>query len=376
MLRVGLVCPYSVTIPGGVQGQVLGLARVLRASGVEARVLAPCDGAPPERFITPLGNSLPTAANGSMAPLAPDPACALRTMRALVDEGFDVVHVHEPLAPGPTITALVLDNAPILGTFHAAGDSTSYRLINGPLNWAAGRIDHRVAVSEDAKALAERYLPGEYEVLWNGVEIERYRDAEPLKGEGPTIFFCGRHEPRKGLSVLLEAMAELPDEVHLWVASDGPETATLRAAHVDDTRITWLGRLTDAEKMARLAGADVFCAPSLRGESFGVVLIEAMAARTPVVASDIPGYRNVARAGVDALLVAPGDVGALAGALRTVLADSGLADRLRRDAADRAETFSMDRLADTYVERYDRLAAAHPASPAPRSGILDRFMAR
>jgi phosphatidylinositol alpha-mannosyltransferase len=375
MLRVGLVCPYSVAIPGGVQGQVLGLARVLRARGVEARVLAPCDGAPPERFVTPLGNSLPTAANGSMAPLAPDPACSLRTMRALVDEGFDVVHVHEPLAPGPPLTALVLDNAPILGTFHAAGDSTSYRLINRPLNWAARRMDHRVAVSADAKELALRYLPGDYEVLWNGVEIERYRDAEPLKGEGPTIFFCGRHEPRKGLSVLLTAMAALPADVRLWVASDGPETPMLRAAHGDDARISWLGRLTDAEKIARLAGADVFCAPSLHGESFGVVLIEAMAARTPVVASDIPGYRNVARAGVDALLVPPGDVDALASTLRSVLTDSALADRLRHDAAARAETFSMSRLADTYVERYHRLIAERPPGPPPRAGLLDRVLA-
>jgi phosphatidyl-myo-inositol alpha-mannosyltransferase len=374
MLRVGLVCPYSVTIPGGVQGQVLGLARVLRRRGVEARVLAPCDGAPPERFVTPLGNSLPTAANGSMAPLAPDPACALRTLRALVDEGFDVVHVHEPLAPGPTVTALVLHGAPILGTFHAAGDSTSYRVLNRQVNWVAQRIDHRVAVSDDAKELAQRYLPGEYEVLWNGVEVGRYRQAEPHKAEQPTVFFCGRHEPRKGLSTLLQAMAELPSAVHLWVASDGPETASLRAEHEHDPRITWLGRLSDEEKIARLAGSDVFCAPSLHGESFGVVLIEAMAARTPVVASDIPGYRNVARKGIDALLVPPGDVGALATALRAVLADSALADRLRAGGAARADEFSMEGLADVYVERYEQLIAQGPVAKAPRRGLLDRLL--
>jgi phosphatidylinositol alpha-mannosyltransferase len=374
MLRVGLVCPYSVTIPGGVQGQVLGLARVLRGRGVEARVLAPCDGAPPEVFVTPLGNSLPTAANGSMAPLAPDPACSLRTMRALVDEGFDVLHLHEPLAPGPTITTLVLHSAPILGTFHAAGDSTSYRVLNGPINWVADRIDLRVAVSDDAKSLARRYVPGDYEVLWNGVDVERYRAAAPRRSEHPTIFFCGRHEPRKGLSVLLQAMRDLPPAVRLSVASDGPETAALRAEHGDDARVSWLGRLTDEEKMAHLAGADVFCAPSLHGESFGVVLIEAMAAHTPVVASDIPGYRNVARDGVDALLVPPGDVGSLADALRAVLTDVDLAKRLREGGAARAERFSMESLADAYIARYERLVAEHPPGSSPRPGLLDRIL--
>jgi phosphatidylinositol alpha-mannosyltransferase len=169
-------------------------------------------------------------------------------------------------------------------------------------------------------------------------------------------------------------MAELPEAVHLWVASDGPETASLRAAHVRDSRITWLGRLSDAEKIARLAGADVFCAPSLHGESFGVVLIEAMAARTPVVASDIPGYRNVAREGVDAVLVPPGDVGALAAALRSVLTDSALADRLRSAGSARADEFSMEGLADVYVERYEELVARGVTAEAPRRSLLDRLL--
>ena len=140
-LRVGLVCPYSLSIPGGVQGQVLGLARELRRAGHEARVLGPCDGPPPEAFVTPLGDSLPTAANGSMAPLAPDPSASLRTMRALRDEAFDVIHVHEPLAPGPSITTVTLHTAPTVGTFHAAGRSTSYRMLapvlrsSGPGRW-------------------------------------------------------------------------------------------------------------------------------------------------------------------------------------------------------------------------------------------------
>ena len=354
-VRIGLVCPYSLTVPGGVQGQVLGLARVLRSMGHEARVLAPCDGPPPELFVIPLGNSIPTAANGSVAPLAPDASCALRTIRALADEAFDVLHLHEPLAPGPTMTALVMHPAPAVGTFHAAGDSKSYRFANRSLNWLAGRLDLRVAVSDDARELAERYFGGTYDMLFNGVEVERYRIPASIERTGPTIMFCGRHEPRKGLDVLLNALAELPADVRCWVASDGPETGELQASFAGDARIEWLGRLTDAEKIARLASADVFCAPSLRGESFGVVLIEAMAAGTPIVASDLPGYRRVARPDVDALLTAPGDTAALAAALKRVLADPDLAGSLRASGNARAEEFSMRSLAEHYVLRYQDL---------------------
>jgi phosphatidyl-myo-inositol alpha-mannosyltransferase len=354
-MRVGLVCPYSLSAPGGVQAQTLGLARVLRGMGHETRVLAPCDGPPPELFVTPLGNSIPTAANGSMAPVAPDPAASLRLIRALRDEQFDVVHIHEPLAPGPALTAVVMHAAPTVGTFHAAGDSASYKWLNRPLNRLAARIDARCAVSEDARLLAERYLGGSYEVLFNGVEVNRWEAAEPVKPDGPTIFFCGRHEPRKGLEVLLEAMALLPPEVRCWVAGTGPDTARLTARYAGDPRIEWLGRVTDDEKMARMRGASVFCAPSLGGESFGVVLIEAMAARTPIVASDLPGYRNVARPGRDAVLVPPDDPEALAAGLRGVLSDDVAAEELRRRGAERADRFSMDRLARRYLALYTEL---------------------
>ena len=364
MVRVGLVCPYSLTVPGGVQGQVLGLARVLRELGHEARVLAPCDGPPPELFVIPLGNSIPTAANGSVAPLAPDPSCQLRTIRALADEAFDVLHLHEPLAPGPTMTTLVMHPAPCIGTFHAAGDSTSYRVANRQLNWLAGRLDLRVAVSDDARELAHRYFGGTYDLLFNGVELDRYRPRRRLPTEGPTIMFCGRHEPRKGLDVLLSALAALPEDVRCWVASDGPDTAELRAQFGGDPRIEWLGRLSDEDKIVRLASADVFCAPSLRGESFGVVLIEAMAAGTPIVASDLPGYRRVARPDVDALLTPPGDVGALATALKRVLGDAELADTLRTSGCARAEEFSMRALAEQYVTRYEALLAEQAAAAA------------
>jgi len=358
-VRVGLVSPYSLSLPGGVQGQVLALARALRGLGHQVRVLGPCDGAPPEVGIIPLGNSIPTAANGSMAPVAPDPSNALRTIHALRDEEFDVVHLHEPVAPGCTVTALVCCSAPMVGTFHAAGTSAAYRWLAPLTCWLAHRLTVRCAVSEDARDMAATHLGGEYAVLHNGIDVERFAKAAPCPTEGPTVLFLSRHEQRKGLDVLIDALAALPSHARVWVASDGPDTARLRAAAAGDERVEWLGRIDDNEKLRRLRGADVLCAPSLRGESFGIVLLEAMAAGTPIVASDLPGYRQVVGAGgppggpmTPGLLVPPGDPVALGSALRLVLDDPGLAAALAESGTARAGCFSMDSLAGAYVEIY------------------------
>ena len=368
-----MVCPYSLTIPGGVQQQVLGLARAMRAKGHEVRVLGPCDGPPPESFVTPLGNSLPTAVNGSVAPLAPDVPAALRTIRALNDEAFDVLHVHEPLVPGPSLSAVLMKLAPIVATFHSAGESAAYRVFNRQLTRIASRIDIRVAVSKDAVDLARRYIAGDYEILFNGIDLGAY--AGPAPARENAVFFVGRHEPRKGLGVLLGALAHLPADVSLWVASDGPETAELRKRFGSDKRVEWLGRISEAEKIDRMKRARAFCAPSLRGESFGVVLLEAMAAGTPVVASDIDGYTNVATDGVDALLVEPGDERALADAVARAMVDPRLSARLVAAGADRAAQYSMDALADRYVDLYERALRMEEADPTvvevPR--MLKRF---
>ncbi len=382
-LRIGLICPYSLTTPGGVQGQVMGLARSLRKMGHEVRVLGPCDGAPPDTFVTPIGESLPTVANGSIAPLAPDPSAALRTIRVLRDEQFDVLHLHEPLTPGANITALVMRTAPIVATFHAAGESLSYKYLSAPLKGFASKIDHRVAVSKDAVHLAQRYIGGDYQILPNGVELDRFLtysqtprathdEASPTR---QAIFFCGRHEPRKGLEILLQAHATLPDTVDLWIASEGPETERLKREWAGDSRIVWLGRISDAEKAMRLSQADVFCAPSLGGESFGVVLIEAMAAATPIVASALDGYMNVATNEVDALLVEPNNPTALEAALRRILLDQNLADQLVAQGQERAEGFSMVQLAQTYVEIYRRIIAESQNRPN-RSQRVRRFFSR
>ncbi len=357
-LRIGIICPYSLTVPGGVQMQVLGLARELRRRGHEARVLGPCDGPPPESFVTPIGNSLPTSANGSMAPLAPDPPAVMRTIRVLDEEAFDVVHVHEPLAPGPSVTAVLTHRHPTVGTFHAAGVSFLYRALRPFLARLINRIDRKVVVSKDALALVQSYLGGDYEVLFNGVEVAQIQRAATMErdeGAPPAIFFCGRHETRKGLSVLLDAFQRLDVDAELWIAGTGPDTDELKQRCGHDERITWLGRVSDEHKFARLKSADVFCAPSLGGESFGVVLIEAMAAGTTVVASSLDGYQNVATHDVDALLSPPGDAVALASSLAVALTDDELCARLRSAGTDRASTFAMARLTDRYLDIYREL---------------------
>ncbi len=357
-----MISPYSLTLPGGVQHQILGLARALRRQGIDTRVLGPCDGPPPDTGVTPLGNSLPTAANGSIAPIAPDFAAQLRVIRALRDEEFDVLHIHEPMAPGPTMTATVLKQAPIVATFHRAGASRAYHYLNRGVRWLQRRIEVCVAVSEEAAAVARAQLGGEYEVLFNGVELDRYADRGDAREDRPTIFFIGRHEPRKGLEVLLEAMDQLPHEVALWVGSDGPETDRLRSRWAGEPRIEWLGRLTEQEKIRRMHAATVFCAPSLGGESFGIVLLEAMAASIPVVASDLPGYRKVARNGSDALLATPGDPGALAAAIELVMNDARTSEALVRSGLERVEEFSMTRLAERYLTLYDKAMGAEPVA--------------
>jgi phosphatidylinositol alpha-mannosyltransferase len=354
-VRVGLVCPYSLTVPGGVQVQVLALARMLRSQGIDARVLGPCDGPPPDPAVTPLGNSVPLQANGSMAAIAPDVSSTLRTIRALRDEAFDVVHLHEPFVPGPTLTALVTCDRPMVGTFHRAGQSAYYRMLRPFSRWSVDRLSVRVAVSEQAAVTASGTLGGHYEVLWNGIDVSAYQRAEPWPSVAPAIFFVGRHEPRKGLAVLIEAMKKVHPGTRLWIAGEGPQDSSLRAATRGMSHIEWLGVISEAEKLRRLRGAAVCCAPSTHGESFGVVILEALASGTRVVASDLAGYRNVARNEIEALLVAPGDAGRLAEALNRSLAGGRDIDAMVEAGRMRADHFALDRLASRYVELYRRV---------------------
>lgn len=243
---------------------------------------------------------------------------------------------------------------PIVGTFHAAGDRTLYPWLASPLRMLAQRLDARVAVSDSAMALARQYLGGTYEVLFNGIDLTLFAGPPPPRTPTPSVLFLGRHDPRKGLDTLLRASKLLPPDVLLFVVGDGPDTPELRRAHTG-SRVRWLGRISDAEKVRRLRSAWVLRAPSLHGESFGIVLLEAMAARTPIVASDLAGYRSLTDEGRSAFLAPPGDPEALASALSTALFDPAAASSRAVHGATIAARMSIDELARRYVALYRRV---------------------
>ncbi len=361
-LTVALVCPYSLSRPGGVQGQVIGLARSLTSRGHRAVVFAPIDDlsdAPSECELVVTGHSVALPANGSLAPVTVSPLAVRRGLLSLRRLGPDVVHIHEPFAPGLTYGLFVTAAPPpMIATFHRSGSSPLYAALGPLTRRVARRLATRCAVSEAAATTAREALGGNYDVLFNGVDVGRY-DVEPWPTSGPTVLFLGRHEDRKGLAVLLEAwtrlLSALPDSSGspvLWVAGDGPETGALRARFPASRSLQWLGVLDEAEKDRRLVAADVLAAPSLGGESFGMVLLEGMAAGAVVVASDIDGYRDAA--GGCAVLVPPADPVALADALAAVLTGAVAADRQRwlLRGVERANAWSMASLAEHYEGIY------------------------
>jgi phosphatidylinositol alpha-mannosyltransferase len=360
-VRIGLVSAYDLGVPGGVQAQVIGLARALRRSGDEVVVLAPGvnDATQPAGVdVIAVGRALAVRANGSLAPVALTPAAMRRTRRALRGAAPDVVHVHEPLVPGPALAAATCHQVPVVGTFHRARAGVGYLAYGHALRRVVRRLDDRVAVSEVARAtLWAAAGPCDVAILANAVDLERFSRAVPIPVTKPTVIFVGRIEHRKGLAVLLEAFWALPGDLALHVVGDGPQAAALRRRFADDTRLHWLGALSDEELARHLAGADVLVAPSLDGESFGIVLLEAMAAGTAVLASDIPGYR-LATDGAAALF-APGDTAALRNQLGALLGDRDA--RVRLVAAGRrvAARHSFVDLAAAYRQRYaDALARA------------------
>ena len=370
-LNIALICPYSLSRPGGVQGQVVGLARSLERRGHQVTVFAPLDrtgDAPAGIRLVATGRSTTLPANGSVAPVTLSPAAVVRAVRDLRSGGYDVLHVHEPFTPGVPFGLLVGRGLPpMVVTFHRSGRSPFYDALRPLTRRLAGRFALRCAVSPAARATAEDALGGRYDVGFNGVEVDRFAGVDAWPTSGPTVLFLGRHEERKGLGVLLSAFERLRSGTGggapadgeagptLWIGGDGPQTGALRADHPEAPDLHWLGVLPEEEKVRRLMGADVLCAPSLGGESFGMVLLEAMAARSVVVASDIDGYREAA--GGHARLVPPGDPTALADALADVLADA-VSDHPvdlgpgPDPAAAWAAHWSMDRLAEWYEPRY------------------------
>ncbi len=370
-----MMSPYALTRPGGVQGQVIGLSKALRHLGHAVTIVSPADPDVPfppsagEHFV--VGRPTDLHSNGSVAPVAFWPGPVLRGERFVRQGGFDVLHVHEPLAPMAAYGLVATDPLPMVGTYHRAGVSRWVLPLKILAELVGRRMEVRVAVSDSARETGELSSGGKFEVLFNGVDVDFYESAPPERDDHvparPTILFLGRHEQRKGLGVLLDAFALVERPAVLWVAGEGPATEVQRRRHPESDRVRWLGTLSEDEKAARLAGADVLCAPSLHGESFGMVLLEGMAAGCSVVASDLEGYRMAS--GGHAALVPPADTAALARALGSALADvvehSGQASpEARKAALEHARNWSMETLAERYVEVYERAIASYRARRA------------
>jgi phosphatidylinositol alpha-mannosyltransferase len=352
-VRVALVCPYSWSVPGGVQTHVSGLARELRRRGHEVETLAPADGPVDEPGLLALGRTVAIPDNLSVTRVALTPASVVRTGRLVRRRGYDLVHLHEPMLPTACVTALYAARAPVVATFHMLNVSELwYRLFAPAVRRSARRLAAKIAVSEQAKAFAAPFVPGPFRVIPNAIDVST--DALPYGSrDGARIAFVGRPDPRKGLPVLLAAFARVPGDVTLDLVgvTDADLLRHPQLPPAARARVRAHGRVGDDERRSLLADADVLCAPSLGGESFGVVLVEGMAAGLPVVASDIPGYRDVLPTSCGRL-VPPGDGGRLAAALTELLADAGVRRRLGEAGRREAARFDWGVVADQVLEVY------------------------
>jgi phosphatidylinositol alpha-mannosyltransferase len=363
-MRVALVCPYAWDRFGGVQTHVRSLSDALRRRGHEVRVFAPASlgrEQPAERGVTIVGGALGIPINGSVAALSFGPGAATRVRRALDSFAPDVLHLHEPLIPSLSFLALVSCEVPAVGTFHASAEaSVGYLAFKPVLELAAKRLSVRTAVSDAARELISRYFPGDYVLTPNGVDVARYASAEPADlGGGRTILFFSRLERRKGLEVLIHAVRRLEDlgDVRLVVGGSGPEEHYCRRLATRlGVRAKWLGRLPDVYVPSLYKAADVYCAPALGGESFGIVLVEAMAAGAPVVCSDLDGFRAVAAGAAE--LVPAGDPEALAAGLRRVVCDDARRAGMSKRGARLAGMFDWPRLVVNVESLYEKALAA------------------
>lgn len=396
-MRVALVSPYSWTYPGGVARHIEALAGELHRQGHEAHVLAPFD--PPDRlaarmhrgawpqertqpeWLVPLGRTIGIPANGGVSNLAGGPGAIRRLRQALDSGGYDIVHLHEPHAPMlGWDTLFSCEAAPMVGTFHCYSTNS---LTNGG-GVAAGarrrlnRLTERIAVSDAAAWTGQRYYGGRYRVIPNGVTLPAGADLAPVAVAERTsgelrIAFVGQAVERKGLPVLLRAFDALREQLPVELVVIGPDEEEVRRLTMDELPdgVRILGRVDDEVKNRELAACDVLCAPSLGGESFGMVLTEAFAQAVPVVASDIVGYRDVVSDGRDGVLVPPGDALALAHALRALALRPDRRRRMSDAARKSAQRYAWSRVAERVIGVYED--AQHAPQPETR---LDRYAVR
>lgn len=372
-MRIGIACPYTWDVPGGVQAHVRDLAESLIDLGHEVSVLSPVDDPdeadlPP--YVVPAGRAVPVPYNGSVARLVFGPLSLARTRRWVREGGFDVLHVHEPTVPSVSMLACFAASGPIVATFHTAtARSRALQVFGTALQPALEKVIGRIAVSPAARRVVVEHLGGDAVLIPNGVDVSRFEGAQPLPGrdDRPTVVFLGRiDEQRKGLAVLLEALPELarlvPD-VRLLVAGPGDADDVREAVPPSlRDRVELLGLVSEQDKPRVFASGDVYCAPNTHGESFGIVLVEAMAAGTPVVASDLEAFRRVLDDGRAGVLVPVRDPGALAAGLGALLQDPARRAQLAAVGRRAVRAYDWSTVTRQIVEVYETVAVAAPVA--------------
>lgn len=376
-MRIGIVCPYSFDVPGGVQFHVRDLAERLQDLKHNVSVLAPAaEHTPVPEYVVSGGRTVAVPYNGSVARLSFGPIAANRTRKWLADNDFDVLHLHEPAIPSLSMLALWVAQGPVVGTFHSSMNRSRALHVASPLlRPQLEKLTARIAVSEEARRTLVEHLGGDAVVVPNGVFVDDFATAEPAPAwvggpQAPTVAFLGRlDEPRKGLGVLLGAVdtvAQRIPGVRFLVAGRGETT-------FDHPNVSFLGGLSEIEKRALLASVDLYVAPQTGGESFGIVLVEAMSGGAHVVASDLPAFDAVLASGRYGTLFPRGDSQALAGALLEVLADREASGRLRAEAAQGVRRYDWSVVTEEVLAVYDMaigsVAAPVQEDPAVRTAL-------
>ena len=366
-MRIGMVCPYSFDVHGGVQAHVLQLAEVMRERGHEVSVLAPASPhvTLPD-YVVSGGKAVPIPYNGSVARLRFGPATHRKVKKWLADGDFDVLHLHEPNAPSLSLLALMIAEGPIVATFHTSTTkSLALGVFQSLLRPWNEKIVGRIAVSDLARRWQMEALGSDAVEIPNGVDVAWFSSAAPLPGyprTGRTVLFLGRFdEPRKGMAVLLDALPALAErfpEVEILIVGRGDEDELRGDAGDLAGHLRFLGQVTDAEKASALRSADVYCAPNTGGYSFGIVLVEAMAAGTPVVASNLDAFRRVLADGEAGWLAPVEDSDALAEALIAVLGDAQLRARYVKAGTAAVHRYDWSVVADEIMMVYETVAGA------------------
>ena len=366
-MRIGMVCPYSFDVHGGVQAHVLQLAEVMRERGHEVSVLAPSSPhVDLPDYVVSGGKAVPIPYNGSVARLRFGPATHRKVKKWIANGDFDVLHLHEPNAPSLSLLALMIAEGPIVATFHTSTTkSFALGVFQGILRPWNEKIVGRIAVSDLARRWQIEALGSDAVQIPNGVDVASFASALPLPGyprPGRTVLFLGRFdEPRKGMAVLLGALPAVVEEypdIELLVVGRGDEDDLREQAGDLAGHLRFLGQVEDAEKASALRSADVYCAPNTGGESFGIVLVEAMAAGTAVVASNLDAFRRVLEDGEAGCLVPVEDSDALARALISVLSDDDVRARLVTVASDAVRCYDWSVVADDILRVYETVAGS------------------